>query len=340
MTHDTHSEKELAGQNPPANELNKMDVKPKKTAGQHIHNEITYRGVDFLLNSTLGVALTYLTARTEVGQNLFQKPVKSFFTGLLKPILKTPEKIAQGAKRGSEFVSIILGGMLIIPPMVTLEKKDNKIAIVKWFDELIYGKERVANDPKFQECFDSIQEEPKKDFWTGMAARFAVLVPMIAATVNPDADKHLRRFLYNPITKFSKGVTEGVGIRPKALMERGAMEYASGDITKPATFVSDWDFIHRTIGFDFGLTAIYAFAHEFTYKTFAAIKHGWGKEGENVSAAETDTPHAALLIAEPSAETSAAPHSKWADKVDSKGSSYAQLALNNPPSSELAMERA
>jgi hypothetical protein len=337
MTHDTHSEKELAGLTPPATDNKEADGKPKKTAGQHIHNEITYRGVDFLLNSTLGVAMTYWTARTESGKKIFQEPVKRGFTKLLTPLLKSPEKIAQGAKRGSEFLSIIIGGMLIIPPMVTLEKKDNKIAIVKWFDELIYGKDRVANDPKFQECFDSIQEEPKKDFWTGMAARFAVLVPMIAATVNPDADKHLRRFLYNPITKISKGAAETIGIKPKALMERGVMEYASGDITKPASFVSDWDFIHRTIGFDFGLTAIYAFAHEFTYKTFAAIKHGWGKEEQHaesptIKSEQPDKIQTDLALVENKLDA------RWSEKVAPKGNTYTHLAQQQ--SNELQMERA
>lgn len=256
------------------------------TAGLRAHNELTYRGVDFLLNSTIGVATTFWTSRTESGKNWFSNPVTNFFTKLLTPILKTPEKIAQGAKRGSMFVSIIVGGAAIIPPMVMLEKKENKKAIVRWFDELIYGKEQVATDPKFKEVLDAIDTEPHKDFATGMAARFAVLTPMIAATVNPSVDKYLMEWLYNPIAKGSKLVAEGIGIKPKKLIERGAMELAEGDVSKAPKFVSDWDFIHRTIGFDFGLTAIYAFAHEFTYKAFAAFRHEEAETPTKLPAAE------------------------------------------------------
>lgn len=36
-----------------------------KSIGRRAHNEITYRGVDLFLNSTIGVAFAYWTARTK-----------------------------------------------------------------------------------------------------------------------------------------------------------------------------------------------------------------------------------------------------------------------------------
>ncbi len=299
MTHHSQSEKDTAGETPQVE-----NGKPPKTAGRHVHNELTYRGVDLFLNSTIGVTTTYLTERTEIGQRWFAKPVSNFFTKLLTPVLKTPAKIAEGARWGSMFTSIIVGGAAIIPPMVVLEKKENKKAIIRFFDEIIYGKKAVENDPRFKACHDAVDDEPHKGFWTGMAARFAVLTPMILATINPDINKRMVKYLYNPIAKGSKALAEGVGIKPKSLIKRGVMEIADGDISKAPKFVSDWDFIHRTIGFDLGLTAIYAFAHEFTYKAFAGFLHE-STNGKELQLSETPP-----SASEPVAST----HARWAEK--------------------------
>lgn len=272
MNLNSQSDTQLAGVSPPANDAQVPHV-PPATLGKIAHNELTYRGVDWLLNSTIGVTMTYWTARTESGQKLFQKPVTSFFTKLLTPIIKKPEKIAEGARWGSMFTSIIVGGAAIIPPMVALEKKENKKAIIKWFDALFYGKKKVAEDPEFEQAYAAIDNEPKKDFSTGMAARFTVLVPMLAATIHPDVNKQMLKYLYTPIANASKAAAKSLGIQPKKLMQQGIVEIADGDLSKAPQFVSDWDFIHRTIGLDFGLTAIYAVAHELTYKAMAVIKH-------------------------------------------------------------------
>lgn len=252
---------------------NVEDEDPPMTPGKVIHKEITYRGIDWLLNSTVAVSMAYWSARTESGQKYFQKPIVNFFRRVLAPVLKTEAKIAEGSRWGSMFVSIMAGGTAIIPPITFLENKKNKKAIIRKIDEIIYGKEKVESDPDFKEAYDAIDHEPKKDFWTGMAARITVLAPMIGATVIPDVNKKLIEYLYNPVATGSKALCKYIGLQPKKMMEQGMMQIADGDISKGQKFVSNWDFLHQSIGFDLSLTFIYAYAHEFVYNTFAAFKH-------------------------------------------------------------------
>jgi hypothetical protein len=264
--------------------------KPFVSAGKRAHNELTYRGVDFLLNSTIGVLFTYWTARTKSGDEYWGKPVTGFFKAALKPVLKSPAALAEGAKWGSMFTSIIVGGTAIIPIMTRLEKKENKKALVRWFDERIYGKEKVDGDPKFAQSYQCIDEEPKKNFTTGMTARLIVLAPMIMATMIPETNKVLVKTLYNPIAKSGKWLCAKARIQPQHLMTRGRMEIADGDLKSAQSFVSDWDFIHRTIGFDLGLTFIYSFAHEATYKTLAALGFKQTEDPETPAVAAANAP--------------------------------------------------
>lgn len=277
--------------------LPEPETAPEATMGKIIHNEITYRGVDWLLNSTLGVATTYWAARTESGQKYFQKPVINFFSRALEPILKTPEKVAEGARWGSMFTSIIVGGMLIIPPMVMLEKKENKKKIIKGLDSWIYGKDKVESDPRFQQAYDAIDHETPKDFSTGMAARFAVLAPMIYASVTPDINKHMVKYLYKPIARGTKAAAESIGIKPQKLIERGVVEVAEGDISHTPKFVSDWDFIHTAMGFDFGLTAIYSYAHEYAYKGISALRYGSTPAADVKEESQKPNPHGFIASA-------------------------------------------
>ncbi len=257
---------------------NHSDKKEFATKGARIHNEVTYRLVDWLLNSAVGVSFTYWTERRESGQKYFGKPISDFFNKRLKPFLKTEESLKSGSKWGSMFVSIMAGGTAIIPLMVTLENKKNKKSIIKWMDEKLYGKERVENDPTFQEAYDAIDEEPKKNFTTGMIARFAALAPLLAITVSP-ANKWIEKNFYSRIGDATRWCSEKVGIKPKKLMD---------EATRDAKGNTDWQFIHKTIGFDFGLTFIYAYLHEWAYKALSAFGFKKNEEKEVSSQVHED----------------------------------------------------
>jgi hypothetical protein len=240
--------------------------------GYRVHNEITYRVIDWLLNSTVGVAATYVAARTEAGQKYFQKPVSKLFEKVLSPILKDPKSLAEGAKWGTAFTSIMAGGFAIIPLVMVMENKERKKKIIRWFDEKIYGKDTVENDPKFKQSYQKIDEEPKKGFWTGMTARLIAIAPLITVASLPATNKPLMKYLYNPIGNLSKRLAAKIGITPGKMLVEGAMEHPGGDPKLPKQFQSNWDFLHQTIGFDFGLTIFYAILHETAYKALAAVR--------------------------------------------------------------------
>ena len=161
------------------------------------------------------------------------------------------------------------GGTFIIPVMMYLENKENKKAFIHKIDEMSYSKEILHNDPRFKEQDDRIDSEPKKDFATGMYARLVALSPFIAEAVTPAIHESLQQNIYERAGGLSKGVAKTLGIESEKLMKTGAKE-AMKDGSK--RFVSNWDFIHNTIGYDVTITFAYSYLHELAYKVLANKK--------------------------------------------------------------------
>lgn len=234
------------------------DNKHVRTAGEKIFDEITYRGLDWLLNTTVAVGFAYWTERTHAGRKYFTEPVTHFFKRILKPLVKNPQKLDESAKWGSLFTSIMAGGFTIIPPIMVMEA--NKKPIVKKLDELYYGKERVQNDPVFEQSYKEIEKEPPQDLTTGMIARFVSLAPILAMMMA--IPQTLTKWVYQPIAKRSQWLTDTLHIKPKKLIN-------TVQPAKDGTPINDWEYIHQTFGADVSVTLLYSFLHEYTYKYFS-----------------------------------------------------------------------
>ena len=186
-------------------------------------------------------------------------------------MFKSESALDSGAAWGTRFISIMAGGTAIIPIVQQLENKENKKKFIRRVDEAYYGKDVVADDPKFQESYNAIDTEPHKSFAIGMTARLLVLAPLIAMTVTPAINNPIRKYFYQPIGKGSKWIVNKVGMKPsEQLLDpmKGAMEVGEDGVRR---MQSNWDFIHETIGFDVGLTFLYSFIHEYAYKTLAKL---------------------------------------------------------------------
>lgn len=295
--------------------------------GEKIHNEITYRGVDWLFNSAFGVAFAFLTARTAWGRENLMAPLNKFWIKALAPAFVNGEAkqqitnevlgvikhdpasaahalqaisngLHQSAEWGTRITTILFGGTITIAPMVMLEEKNNKKSLIKSLDTMIYGKQAVENDPKFQQSYDEIGTQPKKSFGAGMAGRLLALVPIFAITLTPKLHNPVKRYYYDSIEWLSAKGAKAVGLQPKSLMEH-ISTHGSGD-GKP---ISDWKFIQETIGFDFGTTLAYSFIHEHTYKFAARFFDTKQKEKQ----AKNDTSVAAIPATEPQAKVEERP---------------------------------
>ncbi len=247
--------------------MSTVATKPAVTTGGFMFNEFTYRGVDWLLNSALGVAFSYWTIRTHSGIEHFGKPVTNFFnkhlttfseTGLSKQlnIFQSAESIKSGAYWGNVFSSIMVGGFATIPPIMALEA--NKKEISRSLDEMVYGKEKVANEPAFNAYYQSIGQESPKSFGIGLTTRLISLAPILGAMVA--YPKPLTKYLYEPIASVTKFSAESIGIKPASLMQK-----------RKGFEETDWDFIHTNIGTDFGLAFVYSYIHEYTYKWCSSL---------------------------------------------------------------------
>jgi hypothetical protein len=299
-------------------------VSPKKpftSVGTRLHNEATYRGIDWILNSTVGVTFAYWAARTKGGEKYFGKPISGFFKKILKPFLRNDKATEEGAKWGTMFAGIMAGGFAIIPPMMVMENKNVKKGVIRWLDEKIYGEQRVKEDPKFEEAYKRIDAEPEKNFTDGMSSRLIAIVPLITVASIPATNKPLIKYLYDPIGKVSHWAMTKIGIKPDKMLREGKLEHINGDPKTPKEFQNNWDFLHRTIGFDFGLTIFYSIFHEIAYKTLAAF----GKSGKKAKKA-TEELKPALESALPAEAEKAAQAAKsgdaalWADRAPAPAS--------------------
>jgi hypothetical protein len=125
------------------------------------------------------------------------------------------------------------------------------------------------------------------------------------------------QYIYNPIGKVSKGAAKLIRLEPKAgskMLTEGAMEHINSHPKNPKEWVSNWDHLHKTIGFDVGLTFVYAILHELAYKHIAAI--GWKKKDKNAATADEhpDAAASATESADPTTLAAAAQPASVDDK--------------------------
>ena len=243
--------------------LNK-EVKPKRTfvsKGEKATNFGTYAGVDWIFNAAAGVGFAYWGDRTALGQRIWSKPLTEFFTKALKPIIKDSEWLAKSAGYGNMFMSIIIGGMATLPPLLVLENNKVKKSIVHSLDNMIYGKETVENDPKFAKAHDEVLHAPKKDFGIGMGTRLLALSPLLGMVLFPPTRKLVDKYWFHPLANGTKKLSKAIGLQPKGLMKETAEHSQTA-----------WDYIHASLAMDFGLGPFYAVLHSYFYNMFADRK--------------------------------------------------------------------
>lgn len=257
------------------------------STGEHIHKWSTYLSVDWIYNATAGAAFAYWGKFTPSGQAIWSKPVDAMFTTALTPVIKNPENLKWSVRQGNTFMSIIAGGMLTIPPLLILENKDIKLSIIKNLDAMVYGKEKVENDPQFQQAYDEIQHAPEKDFWTGMTSRFAALAPLLASVLIPQSRDFLVKNLFTPVGAKTKVALAGMGLPASKLFKKFPV----------AEQQARWNYIHDdAIAMDLSFGLPYAVMHAYFYDKFAS-----GSKGKNTEE-QSDLPKHAELVQSQSAK--------------------------------------
>lgn len=288
--------------------------KPIVTAGQHIHKWGTYLSVDWMFNTLCGVGFHYFSKYTHIGRQYWSGPIQGAFKKILSPIITNKEALGRSAGLGGTFMSIIAGGMFTVLPIAALEEKNNRIGFVKWLDEMIYGKEKVANDPKFQESYEAIKQEPEKDQKAVWLARGAALAPLLAIVLVPSYQPGAVRkwfhaisdgasAFFTPIQNGSKWVARRFGFSENSFKDGLAVHQAK---EIPVTAAQKWNDIHEATALDFGLGLPYAGLHAMFIGMFA--KGATEKKPEHKPRSSEH-----LIEGEKTIETSAAPAAKVRD---------------------------
>gem|GEM_PF-3041597 len=281
------------------------------TAGERVHKWGTYLSVDWLFNAATGVSFAYWGKYTDLGKKIWSEPLTKGFTKLLQPLIKDPVLLEKSVGKGNMFMSIIAGGMFTIPPLMMLENNKTKKSITQFFDKLIYGKDKVENDPKFKAAYEEIENAPKKDFTSGMTSRFVALSPLLAMVLIPATQRVSNKVYFNHVEHASGVVAKKIGFSAEKTFKGISAAEAK----------ERWKFIHESIAMDFGLGIPYALLHAFFYNMFAGKKSKGGKDKTAATEAHADTHgHSAETVLAPvesptAAETApcAADVRKWAD---------------------------
>jgi hypothetical protein len=263
----------------PKTEIVDSEKRAFVSAGEKIHKWSTYYGIDWIFNTTVGVGFAYWGKFKESGKRFWSEPLTKGFTKLLKPIIKDPVSLEKSVGKGNMFMSIIAGGMFTIPPLMLLENNKIRKSIIKFFDGMIYGKDKVENDPKFQQAYYEIEHAPKKDFWTGMTSRFAALAPLLAIVLIPKTRDVSNKIYFDHLSHGSDVIAKKIGFGPEKSFKG----------LPPAEAEQRWKFIHDSIAMDSGLCLPYAPLHAFFYNMFANSK---GKKKKNIDEKPAETPQA------------------------------------------------
>lgn len=232
------------------------------TPGTSIHKWSTYLGVDWVFNAFTGVSFAYWGKFSESGKKYWSEPITRFFDKALTPLIKNAEKREISVGRGNMFMSIIAGGMFTIPPLLILENNNVRKSFAKVYDRVIYGKDKVENDPEFQAAYARIDQAPSKDFLSGLGSRFVALSPLLATVLIPTTRKFSDKYWFNHVEKASESTARFAGFSP---------EKSFGKLTG-AEAAERWKFIHSSVAMDFGLGAPYAVLHAFFYNHFTHHK--------------------------------------------------------------------
>lgn len=283
------------------------------SAGERIHKWGTYLSVDWIFNAATGVGFAYWGSYTDMGKKMWSGPITNFFTKALKPFIKDPKQLKSSAGYGNMFMSVIAGGMFTIPPLMALEDNDTRKSITKFFDQLIYGKEKVASDPKFQQAYDEIEHTPKKDFASGLTSRFAALAPLLALVLIPATKKFSNKIWFNHVENASDAVARSVGFSEKSFKNIPVREAKER-----------WKFIHESVAMDFGLGIPYAILHAFFYNMFSKKKAK--TEAENQ---QTDAPIFVQDEQEKNWVEATRPQEKHTGFKETKENFVARIAENN-----------
>ena len=300
--------------------VTEKDKRSFVSKGERIHKLGTYLSVDWLLNAATGVGFAYWGKYSDLGKKMWSGPLTEGFSKLLSPVIKNPEYLKASVGKGNMFMSIIAGGMFTIPPLMALESKKVKLSITKTFDNLIYGKDKVENDPKFQEAYEEIEKAPDKKFMSGMTSRFVELSPLLAMVLIPVTQKFSSRIYFNHVEHGSEAVARKLGF---------SAEKSFKNITLPEA-KERWKFIHESVAMDFGLGIPYAMLHAFFYNMFAGNKKTANQVEPAVSTASP--PHA-----EPDARA------EWANKLTpakmaiKPTANFVEYVTNNTPDKALSI---
>jgi hypothetical protein len=283
--------------------------KKKRTfvsAGEHFDHWSKYLTIDWVWNAASSACFAYWGKFTNLGQKVWSRPLDKGFTFILKPMFKDPENLREGVRWGNTFSSIIMGGLMFtIPPLLVLENKNVKLKIVKFYDGLFYGKDKVENDPKFQQAYEEIENAPKKGFLANFISRYIALAPLLASVIYKPSRKWLSANVFRHVATGTKAISPKIGVTAEKLFRK----------FPGAERMKRWNYVHdEAIAMDLSFGLPYAVMHAFFYNMLANVFAGRKtKESSDNNAAEVKSESAQTATASPTVV--AENNKKWTDET-------------------------
>lgn len=286
-----------------------------RTRGEAAFNAISYAGVGYFAVTAVSIFLTWV---------LRDSKASSWYNGQLERVTQFAnrfrkveegteayQKLAKGVDSNMTIATLFAGGTIMsVLPIKWME--DNKAKIVRSFDRMLYGKEKVENDPTIRAAHEDLAAAPKQT-WTSVfasrvlafAATFGTSLLMGANTSflgkrGHSIDKysiHAGRWLDGAINHNDRGALKAIEkVREKS--PHDLVRFDPKHPNKPVDRTSSKVFSYITLDAFYTLitsSALYVFTRVFAPMFDKEIKHRTQQEKlQSGIATETSTaPHAA-----------------------------------------------
>ena len=192
-----------------------------RTRGEKKFNITTYFGMGYVGVWAFSLFASWALRDSKLFAPTYERGVQKLTRAIASFSGKDATAIAPAVRKYANISSLFTGGTLVsVLPIKWRE--DNKYEIVKKYDEQIYGKDVVENDPTIRKAHEEIRQAPKQTWSSVFASRLTSFVVTYAAAqfIGDGIEKHS--------TRFGRALNRKITSNPETLAQITRAETAPG----------------------------------------------------------------------------------------------------------------
>ena len=192
-----------------------------RTRGEKKFNITTYFGMGYVGVWAFSLFASWALRDSKFFSPTYERGVQGLTRGLASITGKEVEAVAPAVRKYANISSLFAGGT-VVSVLPIKYREDHKYEIVKKYDEEIYGKEAVENDPTIKAAHEDIKHAPKQTWSSVFASRLTSFIVTYASAqlIGNGIEKHS--------TRFGRAVNRKLTSNPETLAQIARAEAAPG----------------------------------------------------------------------------------------------------------------